>query len=172
MIKEVIIASSGPPGEHHLGRWDNYERIWNDAAFGAAWRHTLMFTVLALVLDTCFRSSSRSCSTSSATRQGYLRIAGIPAGDPPAGGRACCCSKYLYDPSEAGISLPVKQVGLPQSGFTQNPGHDRAVVVIASTWLNMGGACSIYLASLQGIPAASTRRPRSRAPVCCGESGT
>jgi multiple sugar transport system permease protein len=153
MIKEIIMSFQRTRrGTTTWVGWDNYERIWNDAAFGAAWRNTLLFTVGALVLGYAVPFFIAIVLNEFRHAQGYLRIlVYLPVILPPAAG--LFLFKYLYDPSEAGIlNYLFKQVGLPQSGFTQNPDTTVLSLVIASTWLNMGGAVLIYLASLQGIP--------------------
>jgi multiple sugar transport system permease protein len=153
MIKEIIMSFQRTRrGTTTWVGWDNYERIWNDAAFGAAWRNTLLFTVGALVLGYAVPFFIAIVLNEFRHAQGYLRIlVYLPVILPPAAG--LFLFKYLYDPSEAGIlNYLFKQVGLPQSGFTQDPDTTVLSLVIASTWLNMGGAVLIYLASLQGIP--------------------
>jgi multiple sugar transport system permease protein len=61
--------------------------------------------------------------------------------------------KYLYSPGPDGIlNFLLAKVGLPTSQFVQSPPTTVVSLVIASTWLNMGGAILIYLAALQNIP--------------------
>lgn len=153
MVKEIIMSFQRTRrGVTTWVGWDNYERIWNDAAFGAAWRNTLMFTVLALLLGYALPFFLAVILNEFRHAQGYLRVlVYLPVILPPAAG--LLLFKYLYDPSDAGILNYLFSVaGLPKQGFTQNPDSTVLWLVIASTWLNMGGAVLIYLASLQGIP--------------------
>jgi multiple sugar transport system permease protein len=84
--------------------------------------------------------------------QGYLRaLVYLPVILPPTAG--LLLFKYLYDPSDAGIlNFILTRLGLPPSQFVQSPDTTMLSLVIASTWLNMGGAILIYLAALQNIP--------------------
>jgi multiple sugar transport system permease protein len=153
MIKEIIMSFQRTRrGTTTWVGWDNYERIWNDAAFGAAWKNTILFTVLALVLGYALPFFVAIVLNEFRHAQGYLRVlVYLPVILPPAAG--LLLFKYLYEPSDAGIlNFLLTSVGLPKSGFTQNPDTTVASLVIASTWLNMGGAVLIYLAALQGIP--------------------
>src|SRR5262249_17372148 len=51
MVKEILMSFQRTRrGVTSWVGWDNYERIWDDPAFGPAWRNTLLFTGLALVL--------------------------------------------------------------------------------------------------------------------------
>ena len=82
--------------------WDNYERIWNDPTFGAAWRNTLMFTVIALVLGYALPFFIAIVLNEFRHAQGYLRVlVYLPVILPPAAG--LLLFKYLYDPSDAGV---------------------------------------------------------------------
>ena len=153
MVKEIIMSFQRTRrGVTTWVGWDNYERIWNDPSFGAAWRNTLMFTLLALLLGYALPFVIAVVLNEFRHAQGYLRVlVYLPVILPPAAG--LLLFKYLYDPSDAGIlNFLLTSVGLPKSGFVQSPGTTVLSLVIASTWLNMGGAVLIYLAALQSIP--------------------
>ena len=132
--------------------WSNYERIWNDPSFGAAWRNTLLFTLLALVLGYALPFFVAIVLNEFRHAQGYLRVlVYLPVILPPAAG--LLLFQYLYDPSDAGIlNYILTNLGLPKSQWVQSPDTTVLSLVIASTWLNMGGAVLIYLAALQSIP--------------------
>src|SRR5499427_3574093 len=50
MVKEILMSFQRTRhGVTSCVGWGNDERIWDDPAFGAAWRNTIVFTVLALV---------------------------------------------------------------------------------------------------------------------------
>ena len=67
--------------------WDNYERIWNDPAFGTAWKNTLLFTVLALVLGYAVPFFVAIVLNEFRHAQGYLRVlVYLPVMLPPAAG--------------------------------------------------------------------------------------
>jgi multiple sugar transport system permease protein len=74
---------------------------------------------------------------------------------PPAS--ALLLFAYFYDPSYGLFNHILHAVHLPTSQWVQSPGTTVPTVamisvVIAATWMNMGGATLIYLAALQNIP--------------------
>jgi multiple sugar transport system permease protein len=152
MVKEILMSFQRTRrGVTSWVGWDNYERIWNDPAFGSAWRNTLLFTGLALVLGYAVPFVIAVVLNEFRHAQGYLRVlVYLPVILPPAAG--LLLFKYLYSPGPDGIlNYLFSAVGLPQSQFVQSPSTTIVSLVIASTWLNMGGAVLIYLAALQGI---------------------
>jgi len=152
MVKEILMSFQRTRrGVTSWVGWDNYERIWNDPAFGPAWRNTVLFTGLALVLGYAVPFVIAVVLNEFRHAQGYLRVlVYLPVILPPAAG--LLLFKYLYSPGPDGIlNYLFSAVGLPQSQFVQSPSTTIVSLVIASTWLNMGGAILIYLAALQGI---------------------
>jgi multiple sugar transport system permease protein len=153
MILEIVMSFQRTRrGQTTWVGWANFERIWNDPAFGAAWKNTIMFTLIALLLGYALPFFIAIVLNEFRHAQGYLRIlVYLPVILPPAAG--LLLFEYLYDPSQAGIlNYIFKTFGLPQSGFVQDPSTTILFLVLASTWLNMGGAVLIYLAALQNIP--------------------
>jgi multiple sugar transport system permease protein len=153
MVLEIIMSFQRTRrGQTSWVGWANYERIWNDPAFAAAWQNTIMFTLIALVLGYALPFFIAIVLNEFRHAQGYLRIlVYLPVILPPAAG--LLLFEYLYDPSQAGIlNYIFTTLGLPPSGFVQDPSTTILFLVLASTWLNMGGAVLIYLAALQNIP--------------------
>ncbi|MEH1164675.1 sugar ABC transporter permease [Micromonospora sp. CPCC 205539] len=133
--------------------WDNYERIIADPSFWTAWKNTFYFTLLALVLGYAVPFFVAILLNEFRHAKGYLRmLVYLPVMLPPAS--ALFLFKfYAYDPSEAGLfNAILKALHLPTSQWMQSPGMTMPAMVLASTWMNMGGAVLIYLASLQNIP--------------------
>src|SRR5215470_5108318 len=132
--------------------WQNYERIWHDPSFGAAWRNTVAFTVLALAFGYALPFVIAVLLNEFRHAQGYLRaLVYLPVMLPPAS--ALLLFRYAYDPSGAGIFNNILHtLHLPTSQWTQSTTMAIPSLVIASTWMNMGGAILIYLAALQNIP--------------------
>jgi multiple sugar transport system permease protein len=152
MVKEILMSFQRTRrGVTSWVGWGNYERIWNDPAFGPAWRNTLLFTGLALVLGYAVPFVIAVVLNEFRHAQGYLRVlVYLPVILPPAAG--LLLFKYLYSPGPDGIlNYLFSAIGLPQSQFVQSPQTTIVSLVIASTWLNMGGTVLIYLAALQGI---------------------
>ncbi|MEE3922184.1 extracellular solute-binding protein [Micromonospora sp. BRA006-A] len=113
------------------------------------------------------RSSSpawRSCSATwavlrgdpaqrAAPRQGLPAGARLPAGDAATGLSAVPVQVLRVRPERAGLfNAILTALGLPTSEWMQSPAMTMPAMVIASTWMNMGGAVLIYLAALQNIP--------------------
>jgi multiple sugar transport system permease protein len=133
--------------------FDNYERIINDPSFWTAWKNTFYFTVLALIVGYAVPFFVAILLNELRHARGYLRaLVYLPVMLPPAS--ALFLFKfYVYDPSDAGLLNSIlKGLGLPTSQWMQSPEMTMPAMVIASTWMNMGGAVLIYLAALQNVP--------------------
>ncbi|MGW7642369.1 carbohydrate ABC transporter permease [Streptomyces bobili] len=125
--------------------------VWNDPAFGQAWRNTLWFTVLALVLGFAVPFLTALVINEFRHGQGYLRLlVYLPVMLPPTA--SVLLFKYLYDPGYGMFNEILAVFGLPAQQWLQDPDTAMLSVVVASTWMNMGGATLIYLAALQSVP--------------------
>jgi multiple sugar transport system permease protein len=131
--------------------WHNYVQVWHDPAFAAAWRNTAEFTLLALFGGFVVPFVIAVILNEFRHAQGYLRIlVYLPVMLPPASG--LFLFKYAYDPGSGVFNQILHGLHLPTSQWVQSPTMTVPSLVIASTWLNMGGAILIYLAALQNIP--------------------
>ncbi len=65
--------------------------------------------------------------------------------------------KYFYDPGYGLFNRILGIFHLPEQQWLQDTSTSMLSVVIAATWMNMGGATLIYLAALQGIPRRAVR---------------
>ena len=154
----------------------NYERIFRDPTFWTAWKNTLEFTVLALIIGYAVPFFVAILLNELRHAKGYLRcLVYLPVMLPPTS--ALLLFAYFYDPSYGLFNDVLRHLHLPVSQWVQSPGTGlpsmaMISVVIAATWMNMGGATLIYLAALQNIPGSSTRPPSSTAPGCSARSGT
>jgi multiple sugar transport system permease protein len=135
--------------------WDNYERIVQDPSFWTAWKNTFYFTVLALILGYAVPFVVAIIFNELRHAQGYLRIlVYLPVMLPPASA-LFLFKYYAYDPSDAGLfNAILKFLHLPTSQWMQSTTMAVPAMVLASTWMNMGGAVLIYLAALQNIPGS------------------
>ncbi len=133
--------------------WDNYVRIVQDPSFLIAWRNTFYFTVLALVLGYLVPFFVAILLNELRHAKGYLRIlVYLPVMLPPASA-LFLFKYYAYDPSNAGLFNAILHgLHLPTSQWMQSSTATVPAMVLASTWMNMGGAVLIYLAALQNIP--------------------
>ncbi len=154
MIRGIVMSFQRTRrGETTWVGWDNYSRIIADPSFWTAWQNTFYFTVLALALGYVVPFFVAILLNEFRHAKGYLRIlVYLPVMLPPAS--ALFLFKfYAYDPSDAGLfNAILKALHLPTSQWMQSPEMTMPAMVLASTWMNMGGAVLIYLASLQNIP--------------------
>jgi multiple sugar transport system permease protein len=135
--------------------WANYDRIVHDPSFWTAWKNTAYFTVLALVLGYAVPFVVAIIFNEFRHARGYLRaLVYLPVMLPPASA-LFLFKYYAYDPSDAGLfNAILKALHLPTSQWMQSTTMTMPAMVIASTWMNMGGAVLIYLAALQNIPGS------------------
>ena len=154
MVRGVVMSFQRTRrGETTWVGWDNYSRIIADPSFWTAWKNTFVFTGLALGLGYLVPFFVAILLNELRHAKGYLRVlVYLPVMLPPAS--ALFLFKfYAYDPSEAGLfNAILTALGLPTSEWMQSPTMTMPAMVIASTWMNMGGAVLIYLAALQNIP--------------------
>ncbi|MEU1709219.1 sugar ABC transporter permease [Streptomyces sp. NPDC005706] len=152
MIREFGLAfqKTGHGGTTWVGL-DNLETVYHDPAFWQAWRNTLLFTALALLLGFAVPFVTAIVINEFRHGQGFLRLlVYLPVMLPPVA--SVLLFKYLYDPGYGLLNELLGFLHLPEQQWLQDPGLSMLSVVIASTWMNMGGATLIYLAALQGIP--------------------
>ncbi|GHJ07089.1 sugar ABC transporter permease [Micromonospora humidisoli] len=154
MVRGVVMSFQRTRrGETTWVGWDNYARIIADPSFWTAWKNTFVFTGLALVLGYAVPFLVAILLNELRHATGYLRVlVYLPVMLPPAS--ALFLFKfYAYDPSGAGLfNAVLTALGLPTSEWMQSPTMTMPAMVLASTWMNMGGAVLIYLAALQNVP--------------------
>ncbi|MEU3252332.1 sugar ABC transporter permease [Streptomyces sp. NPDC006997] len=152
MVREFLLAfQKTEGGETTWVGLDNLTTVYNDPAFWQAWRNTLLYTVLALLLGFVVPFVVAIVINEFQHGQGYLRLlVYLPVMLPPVA--SVLLFKYLYDPGYGLLNELLTSLHLPEQQWLQDPDLSMLSVVIASTWMNMGGAALIYLAALQGIP--------------------
>jgi len=151
MVREFIMSfQKSQLGVTSWAGLANYRRIFNDPTFWTAWRNTLEFTLLALPFFVAILLNELRHA------KGYLRcLVYLPVMLPPAS--ALLLFAYFYDPTYGLFNDILHTLHLPTSQWVLSPGTRWPTaamisVVIAATWMNMGGATLIYLAALQNIP--------------------
>src|SRR6202042_2619599 len=158
IVREVIMSFQKPVygGGFAWTGWSNYIRIFHDPTFWQAWRNTAEFTLLALVLGFALPFVVAIVLNELRHARGYLRVlVYLPVMLPPAS--ALLLFAYFYNPQYGLFDDILRFLHLPASQWVLQPGSGfvstaMVSVVIASTWMNMGGATLIYLAALQNIP--------------------
>jgi multiple sugar transport system permease protein len=162
MLREIVmsfqgrrLSTTGLPVTTWVGL-ANYRRIFHDPTFWLAWRNTLEFTLLALVFGYAVPFFTAILLNELRHAKGYLRcLVYLPVMLPPTS--ALLLFLYFYDPTYGLFNEILHALHLPVSQWTQSGGTGfvsmaMISVVIAATWMNMGGATLIYLAALQNIP--------------------
>ncbi|MCU7821645.1 carbohydrate ABC transporter permease [Kitasatospora sp. DSM 101779] len=152
MVREVIMSfQKTKRGKTTWVGTENLDRIFADPDFWHAWRNTLLFTVLALVLGFAVPFVVAVLLNELRHAKAYLRVlVYLPVMLPPVA--SVLLFKYFYDPGYGLFNAILKSLHLPTSAWLNSPTTSMLSVVIAATWMNMGGATLIYLAALQGIP--------------------
>lgn len=152
MVREFILAfQKNENGKTTWAGWSNLTYIFNDPAFWQAWRNTLLFTGLALLLGFIVPFLVAVVLNEFRHGQGYLRLlVYLPVMLPPVA--SVLLFKYFYDPGYGLFNRILEVFGLPAQQWLQDTDTAMLSVVIAATWMSMGGATLIYLAALQGIP--------------------
>ncbi|WP_412751966.1 carbohydrate ABC transporter permease [Krasilnikovia sp. M28-CT-15] len=130
---------------------DNYRALFADPLFWTAWRNTLVFTAMALVLGYALPFAVAVLINEFRHLRGLFRVlVYLPVMLPPIVG--VLLWRYFYDPGDGLFNTVLRGVGLPESQWTQSPRTAIISLVLVSTWANMGGATLMYLAALQGVP--------------------
>jgi multiple sugar transport system permease protein len=157
MCREIILSFQKTQlGVTSWAGLSNYRRIFHDPTFWVAWRNTLEFTVLALIAGYAVPFLVAILLNELRHAKGYLRcLVYLPVMLPPTS--ALLLFAYFYDPSYGLFNDILHTLHLPTSQWVQSPGTAipsmaMISVVLAATWMNMGGATLIYLAALQNIP--------------------
>jgi multiple sugar transport system permease protein len=152
MVREFIMAFQRTRrGTTTWVGFANFERIINDPVFWQAWRNTIYFTVLALILGFAVPFFVAILLNELRHAKAYLRIlVYLPVMLPPVA--SVLLFKYFYDPGYGLFNAILKTLHLPTSLWLNSADTAMPSVVIAATWMNMGSATLIYLAALQSIP--------------------
>ncbi|HWG63286.1 MAG TPA: sugar ABC transporter permease [Streptosporangiaceae bacterium] len=157
IVREILMSFQKTSlGATTWAGWQNYIRIFHDPTFWKAWRNTAEFTVLALIIGYALPFFVAILLNELRHAKGYLRVlVYLPVMLPPAS--ALLLFAYFYDPTYGLFNHILQVLHLPTSQWVQSPGNGPVSmamisVVIAATWMNMGGTTLIYLAALQNIP--------------------
>ncbi len=130
---------------------DNFRALFADPLFWTAWKNTLLFTGLALVLGYAVPFAVAVLLGELRQFKGFFRTAVyLPVMLPPI--VVVLLWRHFYDPGNGLFNALLRSTHLPESQWTQSPRMAMISLVLVSTWANMGGATLMYLAALQGIP--------------------
>ncbi|MEV7426761.1 MULTISPECIES: carbohydrate ABC transporter permease [unclassified Streptomyces] len=152
-IRAVIIAfQKYTPGS--APEWvgtANFTQVLHDPEFGAAWRNTLTFTVIALLIGFAVPFLMALVLNELRHAKSFFRVVVyLPVMIPPV--VSALLWKWFYDPGAGLANESLRFLHLPTSNWTNGADTALLSLVIVATWANMGGTVLIYLAALQGIP--------------------
>jgi multiple sugar transport system permease protein len=152
MVREVLLAfQKTEGGATTWAGWSNLNYVFHDPAFWQAWRNTLLYTGLALLLGFAVPFLVALLLNELRHARGYLRLlVYLPVMLPPVA--SVLLFKNFYNPEYGLFNRIFEVLHLPQQQWLQSASTSMLSVVVAATWMNMGGATLIYLAALQGIP--------------------
>ncbi|MDX6434859.1 MAG: multiple sugar transport system permease protein [Streptosporangiaceae bacterium] len=152
IVREVLLSfqKTNFVGTKWVGT-RNFQRVMDDPAFGAAWRNTAIFTVLALVCGYVIPFMTAVVLNELRHARGYLRfVVYLPVMLPPA--VSVLLFKWFYDPGPGLFNEILRFTHLPALSWLDSTSTALISLVIVSTWMNMGSGTLIYLAALQTVP--------------------
>jgi multiple sugar transport system permease protein len=152
IVREILLSfqKTNFAGTKWVGT-RNFERVMADPAFGAAWRNTAIFTVLALVCGYVIPFMTAVVLNELRHARGYLRfVVYLPVMLPPA--VSVLLFKWFYDPGPGLFNEILRFTHLPTLSWLDSTSTALISLVIVSTWMNMGSGTLIYLAALQTVP--------------------
>src|ERR1700680_3796371 len=123
IVREVILSFQKAVygGGYAWAGWQNYTRIIHDPTFWQAWRNTLEFTLLALVIGYAVPFCVAILLNELRHAQGYLRVlVYLPVMLPPAS--ALLLFLYFYDPTYGLFNHLLALAHLPTSQWVQSTG--------------------------------------------------
>lgn len=131
--------------------WQNFRTLFADPLFGVAWRNTLLFTGLALVIGFAVPFAVAIVLNELRHMKAYFRlVVYIPVMLPPV--VVAILWKWFYDPGPGLFNSMLRMVGLPPLSWIDSADTSMLSLVLVATWAAMGSATLIYLAALQTIP--------------------
>jgi multiple sugar transport system permease protein len=138
----------GPPTWVGL---DNFRRLFADPLFVTAWRNTLEFTGLAVLIGFAVPFLTAVVLNELRHATAYFRLlVYLPVMLPPV--VVALLWKWFYDPGPGLFNGALHAVGLPGLSWLDSTHTALLSLVFVATWANMGSATLIYLAALQTIP--------------------
>ncbi|BCM70796.1 MULTISPECIES: carbohydrate ABC transporter permease [unclassified Streptomyces] len=152
-IRAVVIAfqTYTPGSPPQWAGTANFTRVLHDPEFTAAWRNTLAFTLLALLIGFAIPFVLALVLNELRHARAFFRVVVyLPVMIPPV--VSALLWKWFYDPGAGLANEALRFAHLPTSNWSNGTDTALLSLVIVATWANMGGTVLIYLAALQSIP--------------------
>ncbi len=128
----------------------NYKALMQDAAFGAAVKHTLLYTVLYVPLSVVGGLAIAIALDRKIKFIGLYRTLVFVPFVVSAAAQGVLFS-FVLDPEFGVANSLLHKVGLPAQGFFGDPGQALPLLVVISLWSGTGFCVIVYLAGLQGV---------------------
>lgn len=129
---------------------ENFQQVLNDPLFFRAWRNTLQYVGLGLLIGFPLPLLLAVLINEMRHFGGYFRlIFYLPAMLPPIA--VLFLWRWIYDPGPGLANTVLTALNLPPQPWLQSPQTAILSIVIMTTWAGLGGAMLIYLAALQGV---------------------
>jgi len=130
----------------------NFRFLLNDPLFLTAWRNTLYFVLLGLLLGYAVPFVLALAVNEVRHVRWYFRLAFyLPVVLPPI--VSVFLWQWIYDPGAGLANTVLGWLHVGPQPWLQSSGEAMLSLVIVATWSYAGSTMLIYLAALQGIPA-------------------
>jgi multiple sugar transport system permease protein len=130
----------------------NYKALIADPTFGAAVKHTLIYTVLYVPLSVVGGLAIAIALDRKIKFIGLYRTLVFVPFVVSAAAQGVLFS-FVLDPEFGVANSLLHKVGLPTQGFFSDPGQALPLLVVISLWSGTGFCVIVYLAGLQGVSA-------------------
>lgn len=131
--------------------WKNFQFVVNDPLFVTAWKNTLQFALLGLLLGYLVPLILAILVNEARHAKWYFRAAFyLPVVLPPI--VTVFLWQWIMSPGPGLLNQVLSFIGLEPMAWLQSKDTAMLSLVIISTWANAGSTMLIYLAALQGIP--------------------
>ena len=120
----------------------NFVRVFHDAFFALAWRNTLEFTALGLLIGYAVPLVLAIAMSEMRHGQWYFRLLSyLPVVLPPV--VSVLLWKWFFDPTSGLFNEVLRGVGLPTSQWIQSPSSAMVSLVLEVTWSTFGATTLI-----------------------------
>ena len=130
----------------------NFQRMLIDPAFGIAWRNSLLFATLSILMGFVIPIIVSIMVNEMRHAQGFFRLVYfLPTVIPIT--VTLLIWRLIYKPDNGFLNAAFALIGGQPQAWLQNPLLVREAIIVLLTWANFGSTLLIYLAALQDIPS-------------------
>ncbi|MBE3113441.1 MAG: sugar ABC transporter permease [Actinobacteria bacterium] len=129
----------------------NYTRMFGNPIFYTAWKNSLIFVLLSLVMGTMVPIILAIMINEMRRLSSFFQtIVYLPALIPVAVGLIVW--RQIYSPEGGILNSLLQLIGIQPQLWLQNPALAKPALIIIMTWVGAGGTTLIYLSGLREIP--------------------